>query len=106
MQMSGDAGTRGAAQIHAEIHAVGFVICLEGFFDALREMHHFAERLGIAPVQFRDVRVRDDHDVARGIWKTVEDDEGLRAAIGDERFGVLVERGGIAKNTLGLLSAR
>src|SRR5580700_481073 len=106
MQMAGDAGSCCAAQVHAEIHTVGLVICLESFLDALRKLHHLAECFGITQAQFRDVRVRHDHDVPGGVWKTIEDNEGLRAAISDECFVVLVERDGVAKNAVGLLPCR
>ena len=104
MEVADDAGACGAAEVHAEIHAVGLVICLEGFFDALREVHHFGEGVGIAEVEFGDVRVRDDHDVAGGVGEAIEDDEDFRAAIGDERFVIVVARDGVAEDAVGLLA--
>ena len=86
--MAGDAGTRGAAEIHAEIHAVGFVKHAKGGFDALRELHDFAERFGVAGGQIRNVSVGNDHDVARSVGIAVEDHERFFAAMDDQGFFV------------------
>ena len=106
MQVADDARAGGAAQVHAKIHPIGLVIYLEDFFHALREMHHFVERAGIAEVQFGDVGVGDDHDVAGGVGEAVENDENFRAAINDERVLIVLASGGLAKNAVGLFSSR
>src|SRR5580698_5758476 len=102
VEMADDACACGAAEVHAEIHAVRLVICLEGFFHALGQMHHFAEGIAIAQIQFGDVSVGNDHDVAGGVREAVEDDENLRAAIDDERVLIVLPGGGVAKNAVGL----
>lgn len=67
-------------------------------------MHHFSEGFGIAQIQFGDVSVGDDHDVAGGVGETIEDDERFRAAIGDERVLIIVAGDGVAKNAFWLLA--
>ena len=104
MQVAGYTGSCGAAEVHAEIHAVGLVILLEGFFHALGESHHFVEGGGIAEIEFGDVGVGDDHDVAGGIRKTIKNDEDFCAAIGDERLGIVVARDGVAEDAVRLLA--
>src|SRR6266700_531978 len=106
MQVSNDARARGAAQIHSQVHPIGLVICAQSRFYALRQLHHFVERSGFAQIQFRNVRVRHDHHVPGGVRKTIQDDEGLFAAMDDERFRVILPRRGLAKNAFRLVSTR
>src|SRR5712691_13379902 len=106
MQMSHHASARGAPQIHSQIHPIGLVIRAQSRFHALRQLHHFVERSGFAQIQFRNVRVRHDHYVPGGVRKTIQDDEGLFAAMDDERFRVILPRHGLAKNAFRLVSTR
>src|SRR5260370_30784199 len=104
MQMSHHARARGTPQIHSQIHPIGFVVHSQSRFRALRKLHHLAERRCIAPIQFRNVRVRHDHHVPGGIREAVQDDKRFLAPMHDERFRVILPRHGIAKNAFRLVS--
>ncbi len=65
MQMIGDAGAGGAAQIHPQIEAVRMVDVVERRLHALREQHHFRRGVPFQPGKIRGVRVGNDHHVAR-----------------------------------------
>src|SRR6266851_5696580 len=105
MQMPNDARTRGAAEIHSQIHAVRLIAGAQSRFHALRELHHLAERRSIAQVQFRNVRVGNNHHVPGGIGETIQDDKCFLAPMDDQRLRIIVARYRITKNALRLVSA-
>ena len=105
MQMSGDARAGSPPQVHAEIHSIRFVGGSERRFDTLGELHHFGEGRGFAQLQFRNMRVRDDHDVSRGVGVAIENDESLCAAIDDQRFRIVIAGDRVTKNTFELFAA-
>src|ERR1700722_15050257 len=90
-----------AGEVHAEVHAVWFVVGAEGGFDALGEAHHFGESFGIGAGEVADVGVRNDHDVAGRVGEAVEDDENFFAAVDDEVFFIVGAGGGVAENAFG-----
>src|SRR5712692_8427347 len=104
MQMSDHARAGRAAQIHSQIHAIGFVAGAQSCFRALRELHHFAERRCIAQTQFRNVRVRNDHHVSGGIGEAIQDDKYFFAPMDDQGFCIILARQGIAKNAFRLIA--
>ena len=101
MDVADDSGTAGARQVHAQVHAIGFVVGAEGAFDALGELHHFGERFGIGAGEIADMSVRNDHDVAGGVGVTIEDDEDFFAAIDDESIFIVSAGGGAAEDAFG-----
>src|SRR5437660_108565 len=106
MQMPNHASARGAAQVHSQIHSIGFVICPQGRFHALRQSHHFVQRSHLAQIQFRNMRVRHDHHVPGGIGEAIQNDKCLLASMDDERLRVIFPRQCIAKNTFRRVSTR
>src|ERR1700675_1259221 len=52
------------------------------------------------------MRIRNDHHVAGSIRIAVKDDKGFRPAKDHQRFGVVLPRRGITKNTVRLYAAR
>src|ERR1700730_10451581 len=105
MDVAGNTGTCSASKVHAEIHAVWFVICSIDGLDSLREAHYFAQSIRIASAEFCYVRVRNDHHMAGSVWVTIENDERLRAAINNQRLGFVFARGGVAENAVRLYAA-
>src|SRR5260370_14327088 len=105
MQMPNDARTRGAAEIHSQVHAIGFVAGTQRCFRALRKLHHLAERRSIAQIQFRNVRVGNNHHVHGGVGETIQDDKCFLAPMDDQSLRIIVARHRIAKNAFRLVSA-
>jgi len=101
VDVTGDAGAGGAANVHAQIHAIGLIGCGEGLFDALRELHHFIECGRGAGGQFGDVGVGNDHDVAGCVGIAIENDEAVLAAMDDERLIVASAGEGVTENAIG-----
>ncbi len=52
MNVSGDAGTGGLADVHSKIYAVGAVEFAEDGLHALGKGHHFAGGFGLEFLQF------------------------------------------------------
>ena len=46
VEVAGDAGASGAAEVHAEVVAVRVIGFFEGELDSLGQHHHFGERGG------------------------------------------------------------
>src|SRR5258706_5408449 len=105
MDVPSNAGARRASKIHAQIHAVRLVICSIGRLDALRKAHHFAQSIWFTGAEFRNVSIRNDHDVAGSIRITIKNDERFPTAIDDQCFRVVFAGGSVAKYTLPLYAA-
>src|SRR5713101_7132354 len=105
MQVSCHSGSRSAPKIHAQVHTIRFVICLKRFLHALRQLHHFFQRLWLAQIQVSYVGIRHDHHVSRRVRVSVQDNERLRAAMDNQSLGVLVLRQRVAENTFRLITA-
>ena len=88
MKVSGDTGTGGLAQVHAEIDAVRAIELGEDAFHALGKIGHLVRRGRGQGRKARFMRVRNDHDVAGGVGKCVEADKAGVAAVDDVRCGV------------------
>ena len=101
VDVTGDAGAGGAANVHAQIHAVRLIGCGEGFLDALRELHHFIECGRGAGGELGDVRVGNDHDVAGCVGIAIENDEAVIAAMDDERLIVASAGEGVTEDAIG-----
>ena len=97
VNVSGDAGARGLADIHAEINAVGMVERAENGFHALGERHHFVGGSGGEFLQLVEVSVGDDHDVAVGVGIGIKDDVAVGATVDDAGLFVGLARG-VAEN--------
>ena len=89
MDVSGDAGASGFADVHTQIDAVGMVEFAQDGFHALRERYHFAGGFRWQLSQFVEVRVGNDHHVAGCVGKRVQDDEAMLATIDDAHFRVV-----------------
>ena len=98
VEVAGDSGAGGAAQIHAEVVTFGMINRLERRLHALCKLHDFGRRFGIEPPEIRGMRVRHDHHVARCIWVAIQNDVIFDAAQNDKRFRVLVRRRGVTEN--------
>jgi len=85
MQVSGNSGSGGFAQIQAHVYPAGTIDAPEDGFEALRGVHDFMGDGGGQSSQRAFVRVGQHHDVSRGIGIAIEDDEGARIAMDDER---------------------
>ena len=101
VDVTDDAGAASAAEIHADVHAVRFVERAKRAFNTRGKLHHFGEGFGIRAGEIADVRVGNDHDVAGGIGKTIEDDEDFFAAIDDESIFIVSAGGGAAEDAFG-----
>src|SRR5436190_4243045 len=104
MQMARDSRAGSTAEIHAEIHAIGFVERFEGCLGALRQVHHFRERCRVHAGNFRGVFVGNDHQMARSIGKAIQNSERACATMHDERRRVVHALRRIAKNARGLFT--
>ena len=86
VQVVGDTGSGGLAEVEAEVYAVGVVDVAEDGLNLLCGLHEFA---GLGGVEFGErigVPVGDEQDVAAGIREAVEADEaGFEA--GDDEAG-------------------
>ena len=90
MDVSGDAGAGGFADVHAEIDAIGVVNIAQYGLEALGKRHHFIGGLGREVAKLIEVGVGHDHHVAGGVGIGVEDNEAVLAAMNDEGFLVVV----------------
>jgi hypothetical protein len=102
VDVSGDAGTGGFADVHAEVDAVGDIKLAQDGLQFLGESHHFGGRGGGEFLQFVEVRVGDDHDVSVGVGIGIKDDEAMLSAVNDEGLAVGFF-GGIAEDAAGFL---
>ncbi len=105
MQMSSDSRTGCSPEVHAEIHPIWFVSGSECCLDTLGKLHHFCEGFGFTQLQFRDVRVRHDHDVSGGVGVAIQNDKRFCSAMNDQRFRIVIARDRVAKNTFRLFVA-
>src|SRR5713226_734108 len=105
VQMPEHTSAGSASQIHSQVHAIAFVIIAQNCFHSLRQPHHLAQRFGVTQVQFRHVLVGDDHNVPRRVGEPVQNHKRLRAAMNNQRLGVVLPRQRIAKNAFRMLPA-
>src|SRR5260370_24710442 len=80
MQMSCHSSSRSAPKIHAQVHTIRFVICLKRFLHALRQLHHFFQRLWFAQIQVSSVGIRHHHHVSQRVRISLQDNNPFRAA--------------------------
>jgi hypothetical protein len=102
VDVSGDAGTGGFADVHAEVDAVGDIKLAQDGLQFLGESHHFGGRGGGEFLQLVEVRVGYDHDVSVGVGIGIKDDEAMLSAVNDEGLAVGFF-GGIAEDAAGFL---
>ena len=57
VEVAGDAGASGAAEVHAKIVALGVIGFFQGELDALGQHHHLGERAGFDGRQVRGMLV-------------------------------------------------
>ena len=69
------------------------------FFALPRQAHHLEQRFFRQFLQRGDVLIRDYHDVAIGVWKSVEDDEIVLRAMDDQSLLVVGTARGGAEDT-------
>ena len=93
VDVSGDAGPGGLADVHAEIDSVGMIELAQDAFHALAEHHHFHGGFRGEVAKLVEVLVGNDHDVAVGVGEGVQNDEAVAAAINDSRLGIGPLRG-------------
>lgn len=89
MDVSGDAGASGFADVHSEIDAVGVVELAQDGLHTLRELHHFAGSSERQFLQFVQMSIGDDHHVAGSIGISIQDDEAVLGAKNDKHFRVV-----------------
>ncbi len=99
MQMIGDSRAGRAAQIHAQIEAVGMISVIERRLHALRKQHHFRRSFPFEAGKIRGMRVGNDHDVARSIGIAIQNDEIFHAAKDDEPFFIVRFAAGALQKT-------
>jgi len=92
VDVTGDACTGGAANVHAEINSIRCVDLAEHAFHFLTQRHHFCRRIFGQLLQFIQMREGHDHHVAGGVRKAVENDEAVPAAM--DYFGFEVRKSG------------
>ncbi len=68
--------------------------------QALRQAHHFGQRLRVGGRQVGDMRVGNDHHVPAGVGIAVQNHEVFLAAQQDQGFAVIVCGHRLAENTL------
>ncbi len=93
VDVSGDTGSGGLADVHSQIDAIRAIELAEHAFQALGQEDHLGRGLGGQQVQAVHVLVGDDHDVAGGVREGVDDDEAVRAAIEDEIALIVLQVG-------------
>src|SRR5262249_22279945 len=101
MKMACDARSSRAAQIQAEVHAVGFIEGFECSFDALRELHHVGNRSRIECGELRRVLVRNNHQMTRSVRILIQDYERADSAMDNESLFVVLPFSRIAENAIG-----
>src|SRR5208337_4225799 len=106
MQVPRHAGTGGLPQVHTQVHSVRRIIRAISRFHFLRQLHHFRQRLCIAEIQFRHMRVRHDHHVPGRVWIPVQDHECLFPPVNHQRLFIVGALHRSAEKTLGLLALR
>lgn len=87
--MFSDSGSRRAANIHAEVEAVGFVDFAQGGLTVLGEVRHFVGGGLGCRVEFTEVRVRRNHQVTTDIGIAIQNDEIAVAAKQDEVLRII-----------------
>ena len=97
VDVSGDTGARGLADVHPEVDAVGLVKLGQDVFEAAAQGHHLSGNGFGQGVEAIDVIVRDYHDMTRGIGISVQNDEIVPGAMDDEGFFVVPEGQQIAE---------
>ena len=80
MEMSGDAGASGFADIHAEVEAVRLVDALESLLGALGQIDELVRSFNGQHGEAIEMRVGHDHDMARGVGIGIEADEAVLCA--------------------------
>src|SRR5208283_1741313 len=88
VDVSGYSGAGGFSDVHSKIDAVGCVEMTQNRLHALGQGHHLLGGIGGDLLQLVQVGVGDDHDVSVGVWKGIENDVAVRAAMDDA--GLLV----------------
>src|SRR5688572_24086687 len=101
-----DAGSCHAAFVHAAVEAVGAIDTAERAHAHLDEGHDVCELRGAGLRQAASVTRGDRHEMAGGIGKGVQDEEGLIAAAKDERPAVIAAGQRAAKNTADIAGRR
>jgi len=77
MQMSGDASATGLADIQSKVEAVGAIKLFQRAFRALGQIDQFMSGFSGQLRQPVQMRVWHHHDVAGGIWKSIEADKTM-----------------------------
>ena len=98
VHVAGDARARAAAQIHADVQAIGAVGGAQVLFAVPRQAHHLQQRFLRQVLEPGDVLERHHHDVAIGVWKAVENDEIATGPVDDEVRPVVTASGSGAED--------
>ncbi len=72
--------------IHPEINAVGAIERAQDRFHPLSQSHHFVGGVCGEFVQFVQMGIRHNHDVAIRVWVGIENDVAILAAVDDSRL--------------------
>ena len=88
VQMMGDAGTGGAAEVEPEVEPVGMILGVEGVLAALRQLEKLVQLRAGGVSQKWNVAVGYDQHVAGGVGEQIENDVAAIAAEEDQVLGV------------------
>src|SRR5271154_1695834 len=76
------------------------MICImQSRLNALGNAHHFCESLWVGGGQIGNVSIRNDHDVAGGVWIAIEDYERFGASEDDLSLNIIIGSNCGAENT-------
>jgi len=88
VDVTGDSGSGGATDVHADVHAVGRVNLAQHAFHLLAEGHHFISCSGGQLLQFIEMSEWHHHHMAGGVGKAVQDDVAVLSPMDDLGLGV------------------
>ena len=98
VKMPGDSRACTTTEVHTQIETLRVIDIRERLLHALRLLHHFGERGGIAFIELGHVCIGYDHYVPARVGKPIENDEGELAAENDLRLYIILESERLAEN--------
>src|SRR5215469_9110391 len=89
VQMIGDARAGAAANVEADIEALGPINDAKMLFGTLRKLDQFYQHYLGYTLESRDMKVRHDHEMAGGVGIAVDHDQIVRSPVDDEALAVM-----------------
>ena len=90
MKVLCDAGSGHLSQVKPQVETMGMVTLLEGPHASLGTFHEFQEFISFQGEKVIHVPVGRHHEVARIIWKSVQDDKAEPEASQNQMGGVIL----------------